>query len=149
MRSMERNRSNGCRAGVEHQRFYLCFVLLAQLSPVLSPQQIPPEGIRTEAGSHGWQLRRIKGLGGLPFRRPWVTGQPPQWSGLGFAARDNHFIGAPEPPLAKLQMLQFFGSWSEGAEQLESKPPARVREGLHHGQDVWHGHRCGDRPALP
>jgi len=78
-----------------------------------------------------------------------VTGQQPEGSGLGFAARGNLFIGSPEPSLAKLQMLQLFGSQAKGAEQLEGQPPARVRDGLHHRQDVWNGNRRRDRSALP
>ena len=104
-------------AGIEHQLFSLGLVLLAQVLPVLPPQQVATEGIRAEASSHGWELCQIKGLEELPFRGPVVTGQQPQGSGLGFAARGNLFIGAPEPSVAKLQMLQLFGSQAKGAEQ--------------------------------
>jgi hypothetical protein len=57
---------------------------------------------------------------------PLVTGQQPQGSGLGFAARGNLLIGAPEQSLAKQQMLQLFRSQAEGAEQLEGIAPARA-----------------------
>ncbi|MFO7628211.1 MAG: hypothetical protein R6W06_01580 [Prochlorococcaceae cyanobacterium] len=136
-------------AGVEHELFSLGFVLLAQVLPVLSPQQVATEGIRAEASSHRRELCRIKGLEEPPFRGPLVTGQQPQGPGLGFAARGNLFIRAPEPSQAKLQMLQLIRSQANGAEQLEGKPPARVRDGLHYRQDVWHGDWRGDRSALP
>ena len=86
---------------------------------MLSPQQVVTEGIRAKAGSHRWKLCRIKGLEELPVRGPLVTRQQSQWPRLGFAARSDLLIRAPEPSLAKLQMLQFFGAQAKGAEQLE------------------------------
>ena len=136
-------------AGIEHQLFSLGFVLLAQSLPVLSPQQVATERIRAKPGSHGWKPCRIKGLKKLPFRSPLVTGQQPQGPGLGFAARGNLFIRAPEPSLANLQVLQLFGAQAKGTEQLEGKPPARIWDGLQHCQDVRNGNRRGDRTVLP
>ena len=103
-------------AGVEHQLFSLRFVLLTKVLPVLPSEKVATEGIGAKAGAHGRELCRIKDLGELPFRSPLVTGQQPQWPGLGFAARGNFFIGAPEASLAKLQMLQLFWAQAEGAE---------------------------------
>jgi hypothetical protein len=123
-------------AGVGHELLALGFVLLPELVPERAPVQVLPDVVAAEAGTHRREIGRAELVRQLPVGCPVIAGQQPQDSRFGLAAGGHLFIGAPQAPIAQLQVLELLGSQSISCHQLECESPTRVGQGPYQRQDV-------------
>ncbi|MFN9904931.1 MAG: hypothetical protein ACK56F_02245, partial [bacterium] len=72
--------------------------------------QVLPDVVAAEAGTHRREIARAELLGQLPVGCPVITGQQAQGARFGLAAGSHLFIGAPQAPIAQLQVLELLGA---------------------------------------